>query len=1100
MTQCPETSKLTRFLLGELTPTEASSVGEHIDGCAACQAALDRLAEPGDLSELRPQGSMRSDSPVEGPPGLLRVLADIREGSTPQLAATETADSEAAGLPVPLGPPRREGDIGSLDLYFVRREIGRGGMGVVFEAYDLELGRPVAIKMLRPERADAVSRARFVREAQAAARLKHEHIVTVHSVVNPPDRSPYFVMEFVPGPTLRERIDREQRLAPREAAELCAQVADGLAAAHAAGLVHRDVKPSNVLLEAFTAAPTSLNHEPRTLNSRAKLTDFGLARLTSLPPGSTLTRDGMIAGTPAYMSPEQVREPGREKGDGSRFGEAPEAPFRETTPVPFSVDQRSDVYSLGVTLYEMLTGDLPFHGEPHMVLRQVEFDEPRPPRRLNDAVPVDLETVCLKAMAKEPERRYQSARELADDLRRWLGGEPIRARPAGSSERLRLWARRNPRVATLSGAVLGLLLLLATGSSVAAVWIAAEQRQTEREKLAAVRASDEAQRSAVAAQSAREQEAKQAAAAREAEQAARESAEAALAAEERAKSLAKSASDGRSIAMDSLSALIGKVYERLGDTAGTVKLREELVQTAIDGLNRVSQNAERDASVDRNVMLAHQRLGLIYIDAGRTADARTQFERSRELAERLLAAEPGNALVERDLARAFGKLGDIAYHNLDDAAAEGDYRQAQAIYESHLASDPENVPARDGLSITHNNFTRLLERQGKLAAAREHAEESLAIAEELAASQSDSRFDRGLVVTLSRVGLVCERQFDFDAAERHYRRQVELAEQLVAREPTNSTWLADLSTTLQNLSKLRERQWEFGDAAELGQRSLSLAEAHAKRDPENAVAQRNLSVGHTSLGDVQTHLDTGAARDSFRRAFEIVEEQSRRDPASAQKAADAVMNCSKLAGLEARAGRYTEAATWVRRGHEQLDRLATATGELRVPSLLAWKTASAEELAMYETAARALHDVESWRELPAAVQSRLERLRAVDLARTGRHTDAAGAAEKLLMKQPPTPDDQAAASSVYSTCVWAVDRLAASAAGDATPLTAQQKTQRDAYVRAAIDAARLLFQVNPPAMHLEYKIVEFDPLREIPAYASMLGELRQAAIAASKSQ
>lgn len=648
----------------------------------------------------------------------------------------------------------------------------------------------------------------------------------------------------------------------------------------------------------------------------------------------------------------------------------------------------------------------------------------------------------------------------------------------------------------MAGTIFSLLLMLAVGSTVAAVWIAHEQRQTERERLAAVRAGEEATRNAEAAQLAREQEAKQAAAALDAERAARASADAALAAEEKAKSLASAASDGRSIAMDSLSALIGKVYERLGDTAGTVKLREELVQTAIDGLERVSRNAEKDASLDRNVMLAHQRLGLIYIDAGRTADARAQFERSRELAKRLIAADPGNPLLERDLARAFGKLGDIAYHNLDDAAASDNYLQALAVYESQVASDPESVTARDGLSITHNNLTRLLERQGKLAAAREHAEKSLEIADELAASQSDTRFHRGLVVTLGRVGLVCERQFDFEAAGRHYRRQVELAEQLVAREPTNSTWLGDLSIACQNVSKLRERQWEFGDAVEWGRKSLALSEERAKQDPENAVAQRNLAVGYTSLGDVQVHLDADAARDSFRRAIEIAEEQARRDPTSAQKAADAVENCSKLPALEACAGRYTEAATWVRRGQEQLDRLAAATGELRVSSLLAWQTASVEELATLETASRAINDPESWRELPPAVQSRLERLRAFDLARSSRHADAAGAAEKLLMKQPSSPEDQAAAVSVYATCVRAVERLATT--GDAAALTAEQEAQRDAYAHAAIDAARQLFQANPPVMHFEYKIAEFDPLRAIPAYASMLDELRRAATAEAK--
>jgi tetratricopeptide (TPR) repeat protein len=1053
-----------------------ATLADHIDGCAACQAALDGLEDAAELSELRPRGPTRNDTPHASAAGLMRVLADIRAGSTPHVAAIETTDERAVGLPVSLGPPRREGDIGSLDSYFVRREIGRGGMGIVFEAFDPDLDRPVAIKMLRMERIDAASRARFVREAQAAARLKHEHVVTVYSVVSPPAAPPYFVMEFIAGLTLRERIDREQRLAPREAAELCVQIADGLAAAHATGLVHRDVKPSNVLMSdewqvtsdeqkrRGCAAGASLVTCHSSLS--AKLTDFGLARLTALPPGSTLTHEGMVAGTPAYMSPEQVREPGR-------------------------ADPRSDVYSLGVTLYEMITGDVPFHGEPHMVLRQVEFDEPPAPRRLNDAVPVELETICLKTMAKEPDRRFQSARELADDLRRWLGGEPIRARPAGSVARLRLWARRSPRVAALTAAVFGLLMMLAIGSSISAAWISREQARTEQKRIDAVRAGVEAKQSAEAARQAERNEAEQA-------RLARESAESARVAEEKAKSLAKSASDGRSVAMDSLNTLIVKVMDRLGDTAGTIKLREELIQTAIDGLNRVSENAEKDASLDRNVMLTHQRLGLIYIDSGRTADARAQFERSRELVERLLASDPGNALLERDLARAFGKLGDIAYHNLDDAAAEESYSQAQAIYEAHLASDPESVPARDGLSITHNNFTRLFERQGKLATAREHAEKSLAIAEELAASQSDTRFQRGLVVTLGRLGLVCERQYDFDGAGRHYRRQVELAEQLVAREPANATWLSDLSVTLQNLSKLHERQWQFGDAATLSRRSLALAESRAKQDPENAVAQRNLAIGFNALGDVQVHLDADAARASFRRAFEIATEQARRDAASVQKAADLIDNCSKLAALEAHAGHYAAAATWIKYGHGQLDRLVAATGELQVPALIAWKTSSREELAAYEVASRSIESSDAWRELPAAVQSRLARLRAVELARTGRVAEAASAAKTLVMEDAATPDDLFAAATAYAACVAAVHRSAAGADRESTTLTAEQSASRDRYAQSAIDTARRFFESNPSAVQVEHKIFQLDPIRTVPEYGLMITDFRQASHANSK--
>jgi WD40 repeat protein len=308
-------------------------------------------------------------------------------------------------------------------------------MGIVLRAYDDELRRTVALKVLPPERADARARARFVREAQAAAAIDHDHVVPVYAVASPPDGPPYFAMQYVEGPTLRQRIQAAGRLDPAEAARVAAQVADGLAAAHRAGLVHRDVKPANVLLDGATG--------------RAKITDFGLVRVAALPGFTTL--DGALAGTPEYMSPEQVRTPDR-------------------------IDARSDVYSVGVTLYEALTGSVPFYGVTPMVLQQVLNDEPRPPRRLNDAIPRDLETICLKCLQKEPGRRYAGAAELADDLRRFLGGQPIRARPVGRAERLWRWGRRNPLVAGLAAA---LFLALAVGLAAAtSQWLRAEAKAT----------------------------------------------------------------------------------------------------------------------------------------------------------------------------------------------------------------------------------------------------------------------------------------------------------------------------------------------------------------------------------------------------------------------------------------------------------------------------------------------------------------------------------------------------------------------------------------------------------------------------------------------
>jgi serine/threonine-protein kinase len=319
--------------------------------------------------------------------------------------------------------------------YEVQAVLGSGGMGVVYKAQCLRLNRPVALKMLLAGAyAGRHERTRFQREAEAVAALRHPHVVQVYEV-GELDGRPYYTMEFLEGGSLAEGLAGVPKPAPC-AVGLLATLADAVGFAHDHGIIHRDLKPANVLL---------------TADGTPKITDFGIARRIN---GPEFTATGARIGTPSYMAPEQATGPAR------------------------AVGPAVDVYALGAILYEILTGRPPFRAESAAETeRQVIAEEPVPPSRLNAQVPRDLETICLKCLHKAPARRYASARELADDLRRFLDGAPIRARPVGPIERAVKWTRRRPAAAVLVVALLGLI----GATAGATAWVQHENAAREKE-------------------------------------------------------------------------------------------------------------------------------------------------------------------------------------------------------------------------------------------------------------------------------------------------------------------------------------------------------------------------------------------------------------------------------------------------------------------------------------------------------------------------------------------------------------------------------------------------------------------------------------------
>ncbi len=401
---CPATGELEAFVVGDLSEERVEFVAAHVQGCVLCGATVQGLDDHADPLVERLAGlAVASGGAAEVPQEFIaRAQASGRTG--PEREVVVDAGRKIARALVQ-GPYR----LGKFELI---AELGAGSFGYVFKARDTELDRVVAVKIQRAALAEHdKERARFLREARSAAQLKHPHIVSLYEAGETVEGLAYLVSEYIEGRNLEDRL-HEGPLPFDETARVVAKTARGLSAAHARGVIHRDVKPSNITLDRLG--------EPHVM-------DFGLAKREV--GETTVTPDGAIMGTPAYMSPEIA------------LGKA------------HNVDARSDVYSLGVVLYELLTGERPFTGIRRMLVLQVIEDEPRPPRRLNDKIPRDLEIICLKAMEKAPARRYASAADLAADLERFLSGEPIKARPLSAPERLWRWCRQNRLAASLFVAV-----------------------------------------------------------------------------------------------------------------------------------------------------------------------------------------------------------------------------------------------------------------------------------------------------------------------------------------------------------------------------------------------------------------------------------------------------------------------------------------------------------------------------------------------------------------------------------------------------------------------------------------------------------------------
>jgi len=439
--QCPDSSELERLLHDSTASAAPTDIIQHLDACPGCQQRLEELAvkesqvvelvqhidrdRPDTRSAYWPALNAVRETPTSlGAPTVLgapigRAEEFLASGSAPQAVEEDLSF---------LDPSEDAAYLGRLGRFEIARIIGRGGMGIVFEAYDSHLQRTVAVKVLDPELADdEVARQRFCREARAAAAITHEHVVTVHNVEPPTaGKPPFLVMQLIQGETLEKRLSRDGRLPVPMILRVGMQISAGLAAAHSLGLIHRDVKPGNILLEESF--------------QRVKLTDFGLARCVE---DLKLTQTGFVTGTPLYMSPEQAL------GD--------------------KIDERSDLFSLGAVLYEMSTGQPPFSGDtPLAVLRQITDSTAKSVRTLNPDAPAWLNELIQKLLAKRPDERPISASVVAQQLAERLGAfEPISpvqipaVHTSGACETVQRQHRRGRLRSLVGGIALGAVLALA---------------------------------------------------------------------------------------------------------------------------------------------------------------------------------------------------------------------------------------------------------------------------------------------------------------------------------------------------------------------------------------------------------------------------------------------------------------------------------------------------------------------------------------------------------------------------------------------------------------------------------------------------------------